>query len=349
MKIKILQLIDTLEAGGAERMAVNIANELGKRNIDSLLVAAYRGGILSSALHTPAVLHVLNKKRGIDLSAFYKLVKLVYQYAPTHIHAHSTSIVWASLIKCLFPDIKIIWHDHFGLSTSVYNRIYMYWLLPFIHHTIVVKQELLNWLLKLDPEAEATYIPNFASIAIPAVEKNKNTFLCLANMRRQKDFETLIAAVYKVRMTGIPFHLRIVGNTSDTPYLIELQHMITELKLTDTITITGPTNDSGLELARATAGILSSASEGLPVSLLEYGLAGLPVAVTDVGECAEVTDGEKAGLLVPAMNADALAEAMLLLLKNPELAAELGKRLKQRVEQLYGPDTYMNTYRLLIH
>lgn len=348
MNIRILQLIDTLEAGGAERMSVNIANELGKRSIDNILVATYRGGILSSALHNKSILHTLHKKNSRDLFAFYKLVKLVYQYSPTHIHAHSTSIIWATFIRLLFPGIKLIWHDHFGLNTSLNKRMYMFGLLPFIGHTIVVKKELLTWLQQLDSNAPATYVPNFTALTVPVIEKDTSTLLCLANVRRQKDLETLIAAVHKVRMKEISVQLRIVGNTSDTVYLKELQHMITQLNLNDTITIAGPTAQVGIELARATAGVLSSASEGLPVSLLEYGIAGLPVAVTDVGECGEVTNRGKAGLLVPAKNTDALAEAIVFLLTNKQECAELGTRLRQRVNELYGADTYMNTYLTLI-
>ena len=49
----------------------------------------------------------------------------------------------------------------------------------------------------------------------------------------------------------------------------------------------------------ADCGVLSSVSEGLPVSLLEYGMAGLPVIVTDVGQCAEVVGNGRFGRVVP--------------------------------------------------
>lgn len=330
-------------------MSVNIANELGKRSIDNILVATYRGGILSSSLDNQTVLHVLHKKNGSDLFAFYKLVKLVYHFAPTHIHAHSTSIIWATFIRLIFPGIKLIWHDHFGLDTTLNKRSYMRWLLPFVEHNIVVKKELLNWLKQLDENIHATYIPNFTALTIPKIEKENNSLLCLANVRRQKNLETLITAVYMVHMMGISLQLRIVGHTSDTMYMTELQNMISQLNLKDSVTIAGPTDQVGIELARARAGVLSSASEGLPVSLLEYGIAGLPVAVTDVGECGEVTDRGKAGILVPARNPEALADAIVFILNNTQECDEMGKRLMQRVDQLYGPDTYMNTYLTIIH
>ena len=59
-----------------------------------------------------------------------------------------------------------------------------------------------------------------------------------------------------------------------------------EYNLNDIIQIAGSVVDTSSLLASADIGVLSSIFEGLPLSLLEYGLAGLPVVVTDVGQSA---------------------------------------------------------------
>ena len=82
--------------------------------------------------------------------------------------------------------------------------------------------------------------------------------------------------------------------------------------------------------------VLSSRTEGLPVSLLEYGMAGLPVVATQVGECEEVLDRGGAGLLVPPQSPRDLAEALLSLLGSPERRALLGERFLHRVQELYS-------------
>ena len=83
--------------------------------------------------------------------------------------------------------------------------------------------------------------------------------------------------------------------------------------------------------SEATIACLPSYREGLPKSLLEAMAAGLPCVTTDVPGCREaVRDGDN-GLLVPAKNVSALAEALDSLIRNPLLASKMGKRGRQRV------------------
>src|SRR5438876_11120160 len=80
-------------------------------------------------------------------------------------------------------------------------------------------------------------------------------------------------------------------------------------------------------------GVLSSRSEGMPLALLEYGMNGLPSVATRVGQCAEMLDDGRAGLLVPPAAPEPLAKAILALLQSPEQRAELGGRFRQRTQQ----------------
>jgi glycosyltransferase involved in cell wall biosynthesis len=72
------------------------------------------------------------------------------------------------------------------------------------------------------------------------------------------------------------------------------------------------------------------------LALLEYGGAGLAVAVTDVGQCREVLAGGSAGLLVPPSNPAKLAKALTDLLTAAQQRITLGRIFKARVESAYG-------------
>ena len=74
------------------------------------------------------------------------------------------------------------------------------------------------------------------------------------------------------------------------------------------------------------------------MALLEYGMAGLPVVATGVGQCAEVLDGGRAGISVPPSEPAKLAESLISLLESDELRRELGQKLRQRVLKLYSSD-----------
>lgn len=89
-------------------------------------------------------------------------------------------------------------------------------------------------------------------------------------------------------------------------------------------------------LAEATIACLPSYREGLPRSLLEAMAVGLPCVTTDVPGCREaVRDGDN-GLLVPAKNPSALADALERLIHNPEQAKRMGSRGRERLEMEFS-------------
>jgi glycosyltransferase involved in cell wall biosynthesis len=68
----------------------------------------------------------------------------------------------------------------------------------------------------------------------------------------------------------------------------------------------------------------------------------LPAVATDVGQCAEVLEEGEAGLLVPASAPEALAGALVRLLRAPAERTRLGNRLRIRVESRYGADLILD-------
>jgi glycosyltransferase involved in cell wall biosynthesis len=342
--LRILQLIDTLDTGGAERMAVNMSNLFQEKGIDHLLIATYRKGSMANQLHPLIPCYVLNKKNAWDIGAFMQLIKLVNTHSPTHIHAHSTSIFWGVMLKFIFPQLVLIWHDHFGLETQSHPRRYMQYLSFFINGMIGVKQELIHWAKRSLHIDNLTYISNFPSLELKSIEKTPNRIICVANMRRQKDIGNLVLAASHLKQSGMAFQLRIVGQTPDHDYLNEISEQIRSHELEQDVIITGPCEDIGNELQQAEIGVLSSLSEGLPVALLEYGLAALPVVVTDAGQCKEVVDNGNAGLCVDVGNAVQLADAFIELLRNKTYAQQLGAKLQHRVINKYGKFHFYNAY-----
>ena len=77
--------------------------------------------------------------------------------------------------------------------------------------------------------------------------------------------------------------------------------------------------------------ILPSLKEGLPYTLLEAGLAELPVVATNVGGIPEIIENEKTGLLVNSANADGLAKAVSRLINDKNLRKKLGENLREKI------------------
>ncbi len=118
------------------------------------------------------------------------------------------------------------------------------------------------------------------------------------------------------------------------------------------ITWLGLRTDVSSLLRKSQIGVLSSLSEGFPVTLLEYGCAKLGVVSTAVGQCAEMLDHGKAGFLVPPGDAVALADALIKLLTDISTREYLGRCLFEHVSDNYSQDFVLdrlfNVYAKLI-
>lgn len=355
--MRILQLIDTLTAGGAERMAVNISNVLADNGHEVVLCASRCGGSLEIFIDKKVTYATLNKKNGCDLRAYVRFLKLIRQHKIEMIHAHSSSVFWAVAAKLFTPGIKVIWHDHLGkrIEEEKFNRIII--IISFlIDGVIAVNEELKKWSKEklFVNKKRIVFINNFPLLS-PKKEVTLNTekglqIVCLANLRPQKDHFTLVRAIESIlkHYKFENFKVILAGFYNQDEYYQLLRNEINTSGLGNFIEIVGSVNDTASLLYSSDIGVLSSVSEGLPVSLLEYGLAGLPVVVTNVGQCAEVVEFGNAGLVVPPSDPQALSAALLDLIQRPEKREMLGSKLKERVEKEYGAGKFLSEYNKLI-
>lgn len=79
--------------------------------------------------------------------------------------------------------------------------------------------------------------------------------------------------------------------------------------------------------------VLPSLKEGLPYTLLEGGLGALPMVATRVGGVPEILQNNESGILVPPASENELADAILMLLKDPKLSIQIGEKARLRVQE----------------
>jgi glycosyltransferase involved in cell wall biosynthesis len=90
--------------------------------------------------------------------------------------------------------------------------------------------------------------------------------------------------------------------------------------------------------------VLSSLEEGLPNVVLEAMASGLPVIATEVGGLPEVVEHGRTGLLVPSRSADALADALSLLLNDEKIRAAFGREGTKRARHCYSKSCMVREY-----
>lgn len=342
--MKVLQLIDTLEAGGAERIAVNFANALTEDIEGSYLCATRKEGPLKQSLKAEVGCFFLHRTSTLDIKAIRKLKRFVKHNGITHIHAHATSFFIATVIKFLNPKLKLIWHDHYGESEFLNQRPKkaLKFCSRYFNHIFCVNSKLKDWAEQNLKTKSVSYLPNFAELDNSQVSVTKlkgisgQRIVCLANFRPQKDHLTLLEAFQTINKKFTDWSLHLIGQDFKDEYAASIASYIEEGQLGTSVFVYGSCPDVSAILKQGSIGVLSSKSEGLPIALLEYGLAGLPVIATDVGDCRLVISNEDEGQLINRQNSSDLKNAIEFYISNPEKAKLAGQQLRLKVNDCFS-------------
>ena len=177
-------------------------------------------------------------------------------------------------------------------------------------------------------------IPNAVSVAGFETREHRRCspvrVTSVGRLAAPKDFETLLAAVGQLDQARV--HLSIVG---EGPARGELETLVDRLGIRPIVEFAGEVADVPTRLSRSDVFVLSSRSEGLPISVLEAMAAGLPVVATAVGGLAELVDHGTTGFLVPPGDIDSLARRVEELVDDPALRARMGSAARQRAHEVF--------------
>ena len=351
--MRIVQIIDSLEAGGAEKMAVSYANALATTIDFSGIVTTRREGVLQSQLDTNVSYLFLNKKGTLDFSAVFRLKKYCKKHKVKILQAHSSSYFIAVLVKLIYPKIKIVWHNHNGLSEFVHSdsSIVLKIASLFFNGIIVVNSKLRDWSKSKLYCKQVVYFPNFISIS---PEQNSITelkgetgkrIICLANLRDQKNHFFLIAVAKLLQSSHPDWSFHLVGKDFEDDYSKRLKEEIIIKELSKTVFIYGSREDILQCISQTEIAILTSKSEGLPLALLEYGLCKKPVVVTNVGEIPSIVINKENGFLVNVEDLNSFYNYLTVLINDVNLRKQIGESLHQTIIENYTKDKIINGYK----
>ncbi len=372
--LRVAQLIETLETGGAEHLAIRIANGRAAAGDESHLLVMTGPGALSPRIDSGVRVHYFAYERCSIRNPFRFALSVLrgYRMLRGRIKRHRIEVVqthlpganfWGLLLQigrtcAVAPTIHNNQEFAYGDDVSGFRarlRRFAYRRLlrscgAVICVSGMVRESLLAELGSAENDGgRIVVVPN--GVALPEIRDQKDRaatrarygiapgapmLLAAGRHTEQKDFATLLDSVARLRDLVEGPRLLLAG---DGPLRADLERRAAAAGLADTVIFAGNVDDLDDLFQAADVFVMSSLWEGLPLTLLEAMAGACPVVGTSIPGIAEILDGEdgiERGLLAPPSDPDALAAAIAAMLGDPDRARRLGAAGRALVEERFS-------------
>jgi glycosyltransferase involved in cell wall biosynthesis len=350
--LNIAHVTDSMEMGGAEKLTATMCRMQRDRGHIPSVHCLYLVGVLGEELRAEGFEVTLHNSR-----SFFHLTRSLYRAfrssTPDVVHCHNATAAIVAAGPARLAGAKSVIVTRHGLVSPPYQlrRELKFALASRWCDWIVAVCEGTRINLLAAPFAardRIIQIYNGASPAdIAAVPRPKKgfTLLYVGRLAPPKDHATLLAAVALTRKQYPSVQLWMVGGG---PLESHLRKLSTELGLNECVTFFGEQSDVSPFMLAADLFVMSSVSEGLPVSLLEAMSAGLPAVVTDVGGMGEIARLSGAVTVVPSSDPENMARALCDAAARRQELPKIGKLASLCYEKYFRPermlDDYINLY-----
>ena len=362
--MRIVYLLTSLGVGGAEKQALAVAERMAKRGhtVAIMVMLPHLAEQWPTAIRT---LHLdLRKTPWSVFSGYMRGRAFLREFRPDLVHSHSFHAnIFARLLRFFDPTFVALSTVH-NVYEGGLPRMLAYRLTDFLsRRTVAVSQAAAERFMRLKavPQQKCTVILNgidVAAFAPSPVRKEKMraemgiatgsaTFVWLAvgRLAPAKDYPNLLRAFAAVR-TEKPDAVLWVAGDARGDQKPPLEALAKQLKIDDAIRWLGLRRDMAALLDASDAFVSGSAWEGMPLAVGEAMAIEKPVVATDVGGVRELVGD--AGVLVPAKDSAALANAMIATMRQSrdELAAR-GRAARQRIADRFSMDATADTWEAL--
>jgi glycosyltransferase involved in cell wall biosynthesis len=355
--------LPTLIGGGAERVAINLAQGFVTKGVQTDLVVGSALGELAGQIPTGVRLVDLGATR--ILGALLPMARYLRRERPAAVISFMdhTGIVALWSRRLSGTSTRVICTLHNTMTSAVPNSsslrsrvmpLFLRTFYPLADEVVAVSHGVATDMSQVTgfPLARIRVIYNpvitpdlLAAAARPPghpwlADGGAPVVLGVGRLTRQKDFQNLLRAFAIVRQQR-PARLLILGEGEERP---ALEALIAELGLGSDVALPGFVPGAHSCMARAGVFVLSSAWEGLPTVLIEALAMGAPVVATDCPSGPrEILRGGELGLLVPPGDSKALAEGILAALGGSARKASFAEL------QEFTQDVAASAYLHLVH
>ncbi len=363
----IVHMIFRLDFGGLENGLVNLINHMPTEKYRHAIICATDFTDFKKRINdTSVAVYALNKKPGNDLSAYYRLWKLLRKLKPDIIHSRNLGTI-EYVIPSLLAGVRYRVHGEHGRDMSdidganrkyiLLRRLYN----PFLRRFVALSKDLEQWLLntvginanKVVQLYNGVDLTRFHSVGIGntlhsiSLQIHAGDVLIgtVGRLQSEKDQVTLINAfsllVDDGRIDSKTLKLVLIGDGPDREML---ENLVARKSLSEKVVFLGARNDIPGLLSSLDIFVLPSRGEGISNTILEAMACSLPVVATRVGGNPELVKENNTGLLVPSNNPEKMADALRVYLTDKVLAQKHGRAGRQRVESYFSIDKMVASY-----
>lgn len=345
--MKITLVISKLTGGGAERVMCNLANHFARAGWEVDVLTFDEAPACEKMEESIVCTSLLAKKERSSISVLNLLRRL--PRLRRHLRACGSDVC---IVMLPIPTILVLtMARRAGMpiiaaeraEPSRYKGVYRFLLRRLCHRAaawVFQTETVSSWYQPHLGGVPALVIPNAINPAFlngPYAGERDKSIVSAGRLCPQKNFALLIRAFARIAPAHPEHRLIIYGEGGLRE---KLQSLARELGVADRVELPGRVEDMAQRLRRASMYVLSSDYEGMPNALIEAMAQGLPCVATDCGGggARYLVQNEENGLLIPAGDEAAMAEAIGRILADGALAQRLGCQA-MHVRQMLAPET----------
>ncbi len=367
--IKVCQLLHTLHVGGAEVLAARLARQL-RDACQFLFVCLDDLGTLGEELRADGFpVTVLGRRAGLDGRCAWRLADILRRERVDIVHAHQYTPFFYGMIARLLhrrPPVLFTEHgrhfpDYPRRKRMLANRL----LLERRDRVVGVGQAVRQALITnegipghrvgviyngIDTTKFANGLHESEAIRCEmGIEPHDFVILMVARLDYLKDHATAVRSLQRVARELPNAKLVFVG---DGPERGKIEELVQHCQLEPNVRFLGLRKDIDRLLRASDVFLLTSISEGIPLTVIEAMAAGIPVVATRVGGMAEVVQEGVTGWLAPSGDDATLAMNVLRFARDPQLRQHMGDRGRERAASLFSESQmharYLALYREML-
>lgn len=355
MTLNVLHIVVSLNIGGLETFIIDLIRK-GSGATKGHVVCLESLGNLGAIVDNIPIIS-LEKKPGIHFDCVRKIRTIAKEFEIDIIHTHNEGPHFYGAIAGFLCGIPVVHTRHGIHDIGSKKKMLLEKFSSLLSKKVVgVSQDVSNlYLTKLrvspskiitilngiDTSSFAPRIANRQILISEKISLNAIIIGIVARLVSIKDHQTLFRACQIVAHSYSNFHLVVIGDGPEKNTLVELSK---QLNLDGTIIFLGARYDIADLLNCFDIFTLSSLSEGISITLLEAMACELPVVATKVGGNPEVIQDEVTGFLVPPAKPAALAEKLLLLMRDVGCRKSMGAAGRIRILENFNIQKSVDHY-----